>query len=117
MVEFHNLSTLHLRQVQEELIVLALGLAQWSLGTHVDRFVFWVGAIFGGTDVDAQVATRAVLRRYLDGERLALVLIAPVLRGLEGRRRTGERFRVVNLCADCSVRTHERALIALDTDL
>ncbi len=70
-----------------------------------------------GTDVDAEVAAGAVLRRDLDRVALPLVLVALVRRRLERLRRAGERALVVDLRADGGVRTHQRALVALDADL
>ena len=57
---------LDLRQIEEERVVLALGVAQRRLRLHVDRLVPRIGPVLGRADVHAQVAARAVLRRDLN---------------------------------------------------
>src|SRR4029453_1441887 len=59
----------------------------------------------------AQVAPGAVLGCDLDRVPVALVLVAPVVDGLEGRRSVRERRRWIDLGADRGVRADQRALL------
>ena len=117
VIELRHRRPIQLGEFEEEVVVRALRLAQRRLRVHVDRLVLRVGAILGRADVDAQVAARAVLRRDLDREVLALVLVALEQRRLERRRRARQRALVVDLRANRRVRADERALVALDADL
>ena len=68
VIDLRQRRPIQLRQIEEEVVVRALRLAQRRLRMHVDRLVLRIGAILGRTDVDAQVAARAVLRRDLNRE-------------------------------------------------
>ena len=103
-------------QRQEEGVVRALGLGDRQLRGHVDGLVPRVGAVLGRTDLDAQPAARAVVRRHLDRVVEAAKLGGPVRHGLERGRRRRARLGRVDLGPDGCVRAHERALVALDAE-
>ena len=116
MIKPRHVGPIDLRQVEEERVVGALGVAQRRLRRHVDRLVLGVGAILGRADVDTQIAAGAILGRHLNRELLSSV---PAFEqcGLEGRRRMRQRRLAVDLRSNRGVRAHERTLVALDADL
>ena len=116
MVDLRQIDARGIGQVEEERVVLALGVAERRLRVHVDRLVPRVGSILGRADVHAQVAAGAVLRRHLNRVGLRLEFVPLVGHGLERPRRAGERGVVIHLGADGCVRADQHALIALDAD-
>ena len=76
-----------------------------------------VGLVLARADVDAGSAAGAVLGRHLDGPLQAGVVLAPGVHRLEGRGRSREECRVVDLGADGGVRAVEGALAALDAEV
>ena len=112
-----DLGAVDLGQIEEEVVVVALGLAQRHLRRHVEGLVLRVRLVLGRADPDAELAAGAVLRRHLDGVLLAREVLGLVVHRLEGRRGALEGRRVVDLGADGGVRADQRALVALDAEL
>ncbi len=117
MIDLRDRRPVHLGQAEEEVVVDPFLVAQGRLRMHVNRFVFGVRPILGGTDVHAEIAARAVFWRHLNRVALALELVAFVRRGLERLGRARERALLVHLRANRGVRADERALVALDANL
>ena len=107
----------HLGQVEEELVVVALGGAERHLVGHVQGLVLDVALVLGGADPGAGGAARAVLGGNLDGVLHPLELLALEVDGLEGGRGVLEERGVVDLDADGGVGAGQGALSALDADL
>ncbi len=113
-IRHFDLTAIKLGDLEEEIPVLALRLAQRRLRHHVDGLQARLALVFRGTDIDADAASSTVLRRNLDGVlETGPVLVLRVGR-LESRGRTGKLFRVVNLDAEHGVWAYIRALAALD---
>ena len=105
-----------LGQVEEERVVLALGLAQRRLRMHVDGLVLGIGLVFGRTEHHAEGAAGAILGRDLDRVLRAGIVGRPEVDRLEGGGRLLQESRLIDLDADRRVRADERALVALDAD-
>ncbi len=94
VVDLRQIDARGVRQIEEERVVVPLGVPQRRLRVHVDRLVPGIGPILGRADVHAQVAARAVLRRHLNRIGPRLELESLVRAGLERRRRAGQRGRL-----------------------
>ena len=79
-------------------------------------FLFGFVLSFAGQTTHTQIASRAVLRRDLNGVFPSGRFTASIIVGLKRGRRSRESLRLIDLGANCSVRANHRALIALDTD-
>src|SRR5581483_10271857 len=82
-----QLRAIELREAEEEVPVLLLGLEQVVMRLHVERLAIGHRLRLRGADVDAELATRAVFRRDLNRVREALPILVHRLQRLEGRRR------------------------------
>ncbi len=93
-----------------------------GLGLHVDCPVFHLFLRMGGADVDTDPASRAVVRRHLNGQILPVELTAGCALPLEAGRGHGspvrlEFLRIVDLDPNGGVGAHEGAAGAVDADV
>ena len=103
-----------IRQVEEEGVVLALGVPQRRLRRHADGLALGVGLVLGRAERDAERAARAVLGRDLDRVAEALEVGGAERVGLVSGRRLLEERGLEDLGADRGVGADQRALVALD---
>ena len=82
-----NSGAVYLRQIEEELPVFPLWLAQWRLRLHVDRFELWLTFVLHRANFNAEAATSAIFRCHLEGKRLAFKLFVAGVGGFEGSGR------------------------------
>ncbi len=106
----------HLGEPEEERVARPLGITHSGERRHVDRLVARLRLVLRRAHGHAESTTGAVLRRDLDRVPLPRVVGGPVVDRAERARRIGQRTGCVDLGADRGVRTHERALVALDAD-
>ena len=112
-----DLAAVHLRQREEEVVVLAFAEANGRLRAHVDRLELGLGLVLGRADLDAEAAARAIFRRDLQGPLHSLPFGRAGVRALERGGRAGQACRIVSFHADAGVRADHHALAALDTRL
>ena len=112
-----DFAAVEFRDLQEEFPVVALGLAQGRLWSHIQRLQPRFLLVLDGTDVHADSAAGAVFRRHLDAVLEACPFLIAHLGGLESRGRSVQFLRIEHLDANHRVRADHRALAALDADL
>ncbi len=106
----------HLGQPEEEVPVGTLAIERRRLRRHLERPVV-LRLVVRRADLDAERATRAVLRGDLQGVTAILEPLPLRLGRLEAEGGLVEVRRVVDLGAECGVRAHQHALAALDAEL
>ena len=108
---------IELRQRQEEVPVLRLGVAKRRLRQHVDRLVPHLALALRRANLHAQAASGAILGRYLQRVTHRLEAAPSRRRRLERRGRIAEETRLVNFRANHRMRADQHAFPALDAQL